>query len=76
MFLLLGCSVSLNEAVCVFAVCVNPHADTEAEDLQDSGCGDEPEPEPAAVQWAERTQANGISSFLLLLLSGLVAVHC
>lgn len=50
MFLLLGCSVSLNEAVCVFAVRVNPHADTEAEDLQDSGCGDEPEPEPAAVQ--------------------------
>lgn len=45
-------SVSLNEAVCVFAVHVNPHTDTEAEDLRDCGCGDEPEPEPepAAVQ--------------------------
>lgn len=50
MFLLLGRSAGLNEAVCVFAVRVNPRADTEAEDLQDSGCGDEPEPEPAAVQ--------------------------
>lgn len=43
-------SVCLDEAVCVSAVHVNPHADTEAEDLRDSGCGDEPEPEPAAVQ--------------------------
>lgn len=44
-------SVSQNEAdVCVFAVYVNPHTETEAGDLQDSGCGDDPEPEPAAVQ--------------------------
>lgn len=57
--------VNLNEAVCVFAVHVNPHTDTEAGDLQDCSCGDDPEPEPAAVQWAERTQANSISSFLL-----------